>query len=84
MANPDKLLRRVISSPNNVKFEDLCRLAESYGWIFQRQSGSHRIYLHPDLGNALGSMMNLQPRRGKAKPTQVKQLIDAIDSLDHD
>jgi hypothetical protein len=83
MSKPEKLLQRAISSPNNFKFEDLCALAECYGWIFQRQSGSHRIYLHPGLGDKLGSMMNFQPRDGKAKYSQVKQLIDAIEGLNH-
>lgn len=81
MAKREKLLQRARSSPNNLGFEDLCALAESFGWVFQRQSGSHRIYMHPGLGNAVGSMMNFQPRDGKAKPTQVKQLLDAIERL---
>jgi hypothetical protein len=84
MANCAKLLERARNSPKNLKFEDLCTLAECYGWVFQRQSGSHRIYLHPSLGNTVGSMMNFQPRGGKAKPTQVKQLLDAIEGLNHE
>ena len=81
MANRAKLLERASNSPKNLKFEDLCALAECYGWVFQRRSGSHRIYLHPGLGNTVGSMMNFQPRDGKAKPTQVKQLLNAIEEL---
>ena len=82
MSKPGKLLQRAVNSPKNLKFENLCALAESYGWVFQRQCGSHRIYLHPSLGNRVGSMMNFQPREGKAKPSQVKQLLDAIEELD--
>lgn len=81
MANCEKLLEKARKSPANVKFEDVCRLAECYGWVFQRQSGSHRIYMHPNLGNQLGSMMNFQPRNGQAKRSQVKQLLDAIEGL---
>jgi len=41
-------------------------------------------HLHASrLGSGAGSMMNFQPRDGKAKPTQVKQLLDAIEGLDH-
>lgn len=82
MRDCEKLLEKAKSSPANVKFEDVCRLAECFGWVFQRQSGSHRIYMHPNLGNRLGSMMNFQPRNGKAKPTQVKQLLNAIEELE--
>jgi hypothetical protein len=81
VARCTKLLEKARSSPRNFKFEDLCLLAECYGWVFQRQCGSHRIYLHPQLGNIVGSMMNFQSRKGKAKPTQVKQLLDAIEEF---
>lgn len=82
MSKAERLLERAINSPKNLSFEDLCGLAECYGWVFQRQTGSHRIYMHSDLGNRPGSMMNFQPRNGKAKPSQVKQLLDAIEDLE--
>lgn len=81
MSKAEKLLQKAANSPKNLSFDDLCGLAECYGWIFQRQSGSHRIYMHPQLGNNVGSMMNFQPREGKAKPSQVKQLLNAIEAL---
>jgi len=34
--------------------------------------------------SGIGSLMNFQPRNGKAKPTQVKQLLDAIEEIDND
>ena len=83
LARCSKLLEKAKSAPNNLKFEDLCALAECYGWAFQRQCGSHRIYLNPQFGNVVGSMMNFQSRKGKAKPTQVKQLLDAIEEFKH-
>ena len=79
-----KLLEKAKSSPKNLKFDDLCALAECYGWAFQRQCGSHHIFLHPQLRNVTGSMMNFQSRKGKAKPSQVRQLLDAIEELKHD
>jgi hypothetical protein len=81
MARCAKLLDKAINSPKNLRFKDLCALAECYGWVFQRQSGSHRIYMHPGLGTSAGSMMNFQSQHGKAKPTQVKQLLEAIEGL---
>ena len=75
MARCAKLLDKATNSSKNLRFEDLCALAECYGWVFQRQCGSHHIYLRA------GTMMNFQSRRGKAKPTQVKQLLDAIEEL---
>jgi len=75
-----KLLDKANNPPKNLRFRDLCALAECYGWVFQRLSGSHRIYMHPLLGSS-AAMMNFQSRRGKAKPTQVRQLLGAIEEL---
>ena len=52
---------------------DLCTLAEMAGFVFDRAGGSHKIYRHP-----AGGMMNFQDVNGKAKPYQVKQLLDYI------
>ncbi|MDX2042023.1 MAG: hypothetical protein SF097_12275 [Acidobacteriota bacterium] len=82
MPKIDKLLQKVKNSPNNLRFEEICHLAESYGWIFQRQDGtSHAVYLHPALGNSVGALMNFQSKKGMAKRYQVKQLLDAIELL---
>ena len=83
MAKCGKLLLKAKNSPNNLKFEEVCSLAECFGWMRVGGSGSHSVYMHPQLGNALGSMMNFQSRKGKAKPYQVRQLLDAIDGLNY-
>ena len=73
--------RRLEEARANVtalRFGNLCALAECFGWVFVRQSGSHRIYKRS------GSMqlMNFQEdRNGRAKPWQVRQLLAAIDDL---
>jgi len=73
----EKLLERARNSPSGITFDELCRLADKHGFIFRRQSGSHKIYKHP-LHRA---MMNFQPdQNGMAKTYQVKQLLDFIDN----
>lgn len=84
MSRCSKLLDKATNSPKNLRFEDLCALAECYGWVFQRQCGSHHIYMHPGPGNRTCYMMNFQSRHGRAKPTQVKQLLEAIEALNDD
>jgi len=81
MAKCEKLLSKARNSPGNLRFEELCSLAECYGWVWVGGSGSHRVYMNPALGNSVGSMMNFQSAKGKAKPYQVRQLLDAIDGL---
>ncbi len=82
MAKCDKLLEKARNSPHNFRFEDLCKLAECYGWISTRHlRSSHQIYFNPDFPNHDGATMNFQDRSGKAKPSQIRQLLDAIDRL---
>ena len=32
-------------NPKNLRFEDLCRVAEAFGFLFRGGKGSHRIYV---------------------------------------
>lgn len=83
MAKCKKLLEKAKHSPNNLRFNELCKLAECYGWVFDRQNGtSHAIYLHPALGNTSGALMNFQDDSGKAKRGQIRQLLNAIQELE--
>ncbi len=77
----DKLLQKAKNSPNNFSFTEICRLAECYGFEFQRQSASHVIYEHPSLNIEQNRLLNFQNFKGKAKPYQVKQLLRAISFL---
>lgn len=70
----EKLLRRVLSSPENVRFGDLVTLAEAYGFRLTRVSGSHHIFSHPDKSE----LLNLQNYKGKAKPYQIRQFLRLI------
>jgi predicted RNA binding protein YcfA (HicA-like mRNA interferase family) len=77
MADCAELLEAARANPSGVRFRDLLTLAECHGWIFARQSGSHAIYKRP----GERQLMTFQERNGMAKAYQVRQLIEAIDSL---
>ncbi len=82
MAKCEKLLEEARTAPNNFRFDDLCKLAECYGWISARHNrSSHRIYFNPDFRDPDGATMNFQDRNRQAKPSQVRQLLGAIDRL---
>ncbi|GAB5518806.1 MAG: hypothetical protein RhofKO_10570 [Rhodothermales bacterium] len=72
MARCDKIEAKAERAANSLSFDDLCYLAECYGFVLRRQSGSHRIYKkagHP--------VLSLQPRKdGKAKAYQVRQVLE--------
>ena len=77
MVKCDSLLQSALDAPAGLRFEELCQLAECYGFIRARQRGSHVIYKRPGYIRA----MNFQNVRGMAKTYQVKQLLDALREL---
>lgn len=56
-------------SDADVSFEALCGLVASLGFT-ERVRGDHHIFWK----DGVAEILNLQPRQGKAKPYQVKQV----------
>lgn len=77
MSKYEKLYQKALSSPNNFRFDDLCRLAESAGFEFVKTEGSHKLYKHDSYPNR----MNFQNKNGNAKPYQVQQLLAFIENV---
>ena len=70
-----KVYEKILAGSRSLRFEDICRLAEGFGFYRDRISGSHHIYRH-----RLRLMLNLQPdRSGKAKFYQVRQLLELVE-----
>lgn len=61
------------TSDANIGFQDLCNLVMRLGFE-ERIRGSRHVFTRQDIEEIL----NLQPRRGKAKPYQVKQVRNVI------
>ena len=79
MARLIKLIARARQSANNLSFDELCFIVEHIGFVFDRQKGSHRIYKGTSYDMPI---VNIQNCDGKAKPYQVKQVLDMIDRYD--
>ena len=62
-------------TPKNIRFDELCKAAEVFGFVFRGGKGSHRIYAK----EGVREMLNLQNVKGKAKPYQVKQVLKVIE-----
>ena len=71
-----KLLRKLLSGSKNVRFSEVVACAEAFGFRLDRVSGSHHIFVHPDIPE----LINLQDVKGKAKPYQIKQLLQTIEA----
>ena len=61
------------TSDANILFGDLCLVLHHLGFN-ERIKGSHHIFTRSDVAEIL----NLQPKRGKAKAYQVKQVRNII------
>jgi predicted RNA binding protein YcfA (HicA-like mRNA interferase family) len=70
-----KLFRKVLGGAENVRFADAVTLAEAFGFRLSRVSGSHHIFTHPDMPE----LLNLQKKAGKAKPYQIRQLLQLVE-----
>jgi predicted RNA binding protein YcfA (HicA-like mRNA interferase family) len=75
VSQQDKLLAKILSgaSDTNISFEQLCQLLIRLGFD-ERISGSHHIFTK----EGVEEILNLQPKQGKAKAYQVKQVREML------
>lgn len=59
----------------NIAFQDMRRLVEGFGFELTRVSGSHHIFVHPDIPE----LLNLQQVDGEAKPYQIRQFLKLVE-----
>jgi hypothetical protein len=72
-----KIVRQMRDNPNDIKFDDLCKVCDYY-FGEPRMKGSHNIYKTPWQGDP---RINIQNDNGKAKAYQVRQIVLAIEKL---
>jgi predicted RNA binding protein YcfA (HicA-like mRNA interferase family) len=73
--NVHKLLQKALSGSANIRFGDLVRLVEAFGFRLSRKTGSHHIFVHP----GVDELVNLQEVDGKAKPYQIRQFLRLVE-----
>ncbi len=75
MASGDRLLARILrgTSDASIPFGRFCALLRSLGFD-ERIKGSHHIYSM----SGIPEILNLQPKKGKAKVYQVRQVRNII------
>lgn len=78
MTKKRKLLAKILNNQRNVDFDDMVTLVKAFGFCQVRISGSHHIFEHSDLPE----LVNLQNRKGQAKPYQVQQFLALIEQYD--
>jgi predicted RNA binding protein YcfA (HicA-like mRNA interferase family) len=73
--NNKKLLHLALRNPQNLRFAEVIKLAEAFGFRHARVSGSHHILNQP----GIPQLINLQNVGGKAKACQVRQLLKLVE-----
>jgi len=53
----------------------MIKLAQGFGFVKTRQSGSHHILIHPDIPE----LLNFQDVNGEAKPYQIRQFLKLVE-----
>ena len=71
-----KLLQKLLSNTKNIRFSEAVACAEAFGFKLDRVNGSHHIFVHPEIPE----LLNLQNVKGKAKPYQLKQFLQLIET----
>ncbi|MCX5964068.1 MAG: type II toxin-antitoxin system HicA family toxin [Cyanobacteria bacterium] len=75
MTQKQKLLRKLLTGSNNIAFNDMVAIVEAFGFNLSRVNGSHHIFEN----TAIGEQLNLQNKKGKAKPYQIKQFLQLVE-----
>ena len=79
MATMKDIFAQMMRSPKGVRFNDLCKVCDHYFGEPRQSGSSHKVYKTPWLGDP---RVNIQNSKGKAKPYQVRQVLQAIARLE--
>ncbi|MEO1348823.1 MAG: toxin HicA [Cyanobacteria bacterium J06635_15] len=79
MSSIEKIIAKMRQSPAGISFSDLCKVCDHYFGMPRQTKGSHRIYKTPWQGDP---RVNIQNKSGKAKPYQVRQILEAINKIE--
>ena len=78
MVSKRRILLKALAGSKNIRFSEIMALAEGFGFRLARISGSHHIFIHPNVDVPV----NLQEVNGHAKPYQVRQLMKLVEEYD--
>lgn len=80
MAQIPKLVAQMRDNPKNVRFADLVKVCNHYFGNPRQKGTSHCVYKTPWVGDP---RVNIQDKKGKAKPYQVRQVLTAIAKIEN-
>jgi len=78
VVNKRRILLKALAKSRNIRFDEMVALVEGFGFHLSRTSGSHHIFVHPEVSE----LVNLQIVDGKAKPYQIRQFLKLVEKYD--
>ena len=79
MAGIEYILKQMKRNPKGIRFNDLSKVCEHFFGEPRQSGSSHKIFKTPWQGDP---RVNIQNAKGKAKPYQVRRVLQAIDRLE--
>lgn len=73
--NKRKMLKQILNSQKNVKYNDFVIILEAFGFFCARTEGSHNIFKNA----VIAEIINIQNVKGEAKPYQIKQFFSLVE-----
>lgn len=70
-----RILQKILAGSKNIRFSDMIRVVEGFGFRLSRTEGSHHIFVHPDIPE----LVNLQEVKDQAKPYQMRQFLKLVE-----
>ena len=79
MAEIEDILNQMKRNPKGIRFNDLSKVCAHFFGEPRQLGSSHKVFRTPWQGDP---RVNIQNSKGKAKPYQVRQVLQAIDRLE--
>lgn len=79
MAVIEDILNQMRRNPKGIRFNDLSKVCEHFFGEPRQSGSSHKVFKTPWQGDP---RVNIQDSKGKAKPYQVRQVLQAINRLE--
>ncbi|MGR3220412.1 MAG: type II toxin-antitoxin system HicA family toxin [Candidatus Anammoxibacter sp.] len=73
--NVDKILKKAKNNPQNIRFTEMQKLIEAFGYRYRGGKGSHCVFKH----ESISEIMNLQEEKGMAKAYQIKDFFKILE-----
>ena len=81
MSQKEKLLRKTINNPKDVRFDDLCKILDWDEWTISTISSSHYTYEKKERGRVVERMTIIKDKSGKVLECYVKEVLKKIGAI---